>query len=317
MPRASECSVLFGGKGNFCECECHLIIGAMRDQQRFHALPVRWSGAPEATWTVSAEADLELTSTARVHEHAPGSYTAWLPCTPGQSYNVTAHWLSNRSDNMREIPDSVQIPLAKRLSQRLLVPGTRLADYHAALYTASAPVTRRVLLAIYTLQTCEVNATFAQLMGQSRSTVTVGGWRRRHMLLPPSPNESFWAAYNLNWFAVAFAQSGTSPYAKRALETDRAGPVLRAARGIKALVWEPHVPIDAVGGARVWVNFLQQEPGHNLTAAQLRPTINLILRPRPWMHVAADSILSSLAPVMIAWFGGAHSTTEPLSGTVL
>ena len=117
MPRASECSVLFGGKGNFCECECHLIIGAMRDQQRFHALPVRWSGAPEATWTVSAEADLELTSTARVHEHAPGSYTAWLPCTPGQSYNVTAHWLSNRSDNMREIPDSVQIPLAKRLSQ--------------------------------------------------------------------------------------------------------------------------------------------------------------------------------------------------------
>ena len=86
----------------------------MRDQQRFHALPVRWSGAPEATWTVSAEADLELTSTARVHEHAPGSYTAWLPCTPGQSYNVTAHWLSNRSDNM---PDLHNLPLIAVPSQ--------------------------------------------------------------------------------------------------------------------------------------------------------------------------------------------------------
>jgi hypothetical protein len=99
-----------------------------------------------------------------------------------------------------------------------------------------------------------------------------------------------------------------NPYSKRALETHHGGALLRATHGVKTLVWEPHVQLGSTDGVRAWMDFLQQDAGHNSTVqvARSQPTNNLILSPRPWMHIAGDSVTSSLAPVMVAWFGDAH-----------
>jgi len=159
-----------------------------------------------------------------------------------------------------------------------------------------------VIQVIHTRLACNAKAPLSQLTRHSRSLFTVGGWRRRRIALPPSPNESFWSAYNLNWFAVAFSTGEMNPYSRVVFASNQEGPLLRALHGIKTLVWVPHascLQIGDSGRARPWVDFLAQPRA-------------LVLEPRPWVHIASDSVASSLWPVIVAWFGGLQHRRDPI-----
>ncbi len=290
---------------------------------RFHALPVRWTAQPGIKSFVCGESADELV--AAHTKESDGKYEAWLPCTAGTAYNLTLHVYGNATSELNEVEERSRVQL---LPHGLWKPGKRLA----APSQQQPPLLMHLSMALPP-QHCSQHR--SRLWGaDSGSVLLAGGWRKLEepVALPSYPRNT-WASHNLIWASALSSGSEKSAADFKKLYKTYA-PAFQntpAAEGYKTHLWMHHEPVEtgccgcpaAAGGCCTaprsccggWVDFLA------LRGRERSNWVHTVLgtgrgdsrrrgaarRRRPWVHVAGDSIASSLVSAMALFFG-THST---------